>query len=66
MEQIDFMNQEISAFEETELTDIDLLNAVELLSYPAAAPQTTTTTTTSSRFVPHVPLNVFFRTATEL
>ena len=59
MEQIDFMNQEISVFEETELTDTDLLNAVELLSYPAAAPQTTTTTTTSSRFVPHVPLNVF-------
>ena len=37
MEQIDFMHQDISIFEKTELTDIDLLNAVDLLSYPAAA-----------------------------
>ena len=51
MEQIGFMNQDISIFDETELTDTDFLNAVELLSYPAAAshadPQTTTTTSNS-------------------
>ena len=37
MEQIDFMHQDISIFEETKLTDTDLLNDVDLLSYPAAA-----------------------------
>ena len=37
IEQIDFMNQDISIFDETDLNDLDLLNTVELLSDPAAA-----------------------------
>ena len=66
IEQIDFMNQDVSIIDETDLNDLDLLNAVELLSDTAAASLSEPETRSdSSRFVPHIPFDVF-RAATEL